>query len=464
MTQELVAQVLALVPAGVEAEVTVVEHHSAVTRFANSYIHQNVADTGTRITLRLHAAGRTVSGSTTLVDPAGVTRLVERLTATAALLPPDPMWAGVAPPQPLDPAAGDGFASVDPATAAATPGERAVVVGAFVESTKGLLAAGYVRTSSVTAAFGNTAGQALRGGFTEASLDGVARAASADSGPADGVARATSRRLTDLDGALLGARAAAKAQATVGAVDLPPDDYEVVLEPQAVGDMLGGLSMYVFNGRAFAERRSFAVPGEAQFDPAVTLADDALAADTFGVPFDGEGTPKRRVDLVRDGVTAAVAHDRRTGREVGVGSTGHSNGAGDTFGPMATHLTITPAGGPVPTEVAGPTLDSDVATLVSGVRRGLLVSDFWYTRVLDPRSAVITGLTRNGVWLIENGEVTTPVRNLRFTQSYPAALAPGQVLGIGAHAHALVERYTGAAHRAPALRLASWHFTGGAGG
>ncbi|GIJ50098.1 peptidase U62 [Virgisporangium aliadipatigenens] len=460
----IVEQVLSLVPAGVEAEVTVVEHASAVTRFANSYIHQNVADTGTRVTLRLHAAGRTASGSTTTVDAAGLARLVERLTATAALLPPDALWAGVAPAGSLDPAARDGFASVDPATAAATPAERAAVVGAFVESAKGLLAAGYVRTSTATATFGNTAGQSLRGGYTEASLDGVARAASTDGGPADGVARATSRRLADLDGGLLGARAAAKAQATIGGVDLPPDDYEVVLEPQAVGDLLSGLSFYVFNGRAFAERRSFARPGEAQFDGALTLVDDALAADTYGVPFDAEGTPKRRTELVRDGVTQGVPHDRRTAREVGAESTGHSNGFGDTFGPMGTHLAITPAGGPAATEATGPVVDSDVAALVAGVRRGLLVTDFWYTRVLDPRSAVITGLTRNGVWLIEDGEVTAPVRNLRFTQSYPAALAPGRVLGIGAHAHALVERYSGAAHRAPALRLASWHFTGGASG
>jgi predicted Zn-dependent protease len=101
---------------------------------------------------------------------------------------------------------------------------------------------------------------------------------------------------------------------------------------------------------------------------------------------------------------------------------------------------------------------------VSGVRRGLLITDFWYTRVLDPRPMVVTGLTRNGVWLIENGEISGPVRNLRFTQSYPEALAPGHLLGMGRHATTQPYAWTFSAHRAPALRLASWRFTGGAQG
>ena len=98
------------------------------------------------------------------------------------------------------------------------------------------------------------------------------------------------------------------------------------------------------------------------------------------------------------------------------------------------------------------------------VSRGLLVTDNWYTRVLDPRTLVVTGLTRNGVWLIESGEITTPVQNLRFTQSYPEGLGPGAVLGVGSHSVALPSDWGGLRHRAPALRLASWQYTGNASG
>jgi predicted Zn-dependent protease len=105
-----------------------------------------------------------------------------------------------------------------------------------------------------------------------------------------------------------------------------------------------------------------------------------------------------------------------------------------------------------------------VAALVAGVRRGLLVTDNWYTRVLDPRTLMVTGLTRNGVWLIENGEVTRPVSNLRFTQAYPGALAPGAVLGVGESAVGLVGVNSRARFAAPALHLAGWNYTGGASG
>ena len=102
--------------------------------------------------------------------------------------------------------------------------------------------------------------------------------------------------------------------------------------------------------------------------------------------------------------------------------------------------------------------------LVAGVERGLLVTDLWYTRVLDQKTLVITGLTRNGVWLIEDGEVTRAVGNLRFTQSYREALAPGAVRAIAAEAVPVPDRHAGDRITVPALHLASWNLTGNASG
>jgi hypothetical protein len=139
------------------------------------------------------------------------------------------------------------------------------------------------------------------------------------------------------------------------------------------------------------------------------------------------------------------------------------------MGPYARHLGLEPAAGTdgVAGEVDGPMADTSVAALVAGVERGILVSDLWYTRMLDPRTLAITGLTRNGVWLIERGEVTTPLRNFRFTQSYAQALMPGNVRGVGATATPVPgDTYSATSPRwsAPALHLASWNFTGGASG
>jgi predicted Zn-dependent protease len=259
----------------------------------------------------------------------------------------------------------------------------------------------------------------------------------------------------------------------VDATELPPGRYEVVLEPTAVHDVLQCLAMYGFNGKMVNERRSFFEPGAAQFDGSVTIVDDAVSTGLVGLPFDSEGTPKRRLELVRDGMSRTPVHDRRTARESGgdTASTGHALTGSGPWGVIAPNLALLPLLGDEstapddePTEVEGVAADSAVARLVAGVRRGLLVTDHWYTRVLDPRTLVMTGLTRNGVWLIENGEVTRPVQNFRFTQSYPEALGPGQVLGIGGHAVTLPSSWEAMSYRAPALHLASWNFTGGASG
>lgn len=437
---------------GAEAEVRVEHRVLALTRFANSYIHQNVAEATTRVRLRLHSGGRTAAASTTLTDRDGLAALVDRTVDAARLGPPDAQWPGLAPAQ--DPPSA---AVVDPAIVAATPADRAALVAAFVDGAGGLLAAGYCRTTHLTAALVNSAGQRVEGATTEVAVDGIAR-----TGSADGVARLASARLDGVDGAVLGARAAAKARAADDPVELPPGRYEVVLEPTAVADVLRSLGAFGFNGKAVAERRSFVAFDEDQFDRSVTMVDDV--AGWVGLPFDAEGTPKRRLVLVEDGVTRAATHDRRTAAECGTASTGHAL-TGGYFGPVPLNLGIVPpAGGAPVTEVDGPAADSAVADLVAGVSRGLLVTDNWYTRVLDPRTLVMTGLTRNGVWLIENGEVTTPVRNLRFTQSYPLALGPGAVLGIGAHAPAQPSTYEPSCYLAPALRLAAWNFTGGASG
>ncbi|MFI7215503.1 TldD/PmbA family protein [Micromonospora maritima] len=464
--QDLAARVVELVRhvagPGAEAEVVVTRTDLALTRFANSFIHQNVAETGTAIQVRLHVDGRTAAGGGNRIDPDGLSALVERTRAAARVAPPDPAWPGLTAPTPTP-----SGPAVDEATAFASADERAARVRAFVDAVEGLEAAGYCRTAYRSGAFANSAGHSAQGRAAEAAMDGIAR-----TGGADGVARHCADRLADLDGGALGARAAAKARAAADPVELPPGRYEVVLEPAAVADLLQNLAWFGFNGKRYAERQSFAEPGAAQFDPAVTLVDDPLHASTL--PFDLEGTPRRALPLVEAGTTRAVAYDRRSGAEAGTASTGHGMPGGSTFGPIPHNLRLLPgasdavdagvAAGPVSAGVTGAVGDPDAAALVAGVRRGLLVSDFWYTRVLDPKQLVVTGLTRNGVWLVEDGVPVRAVRDFRFTESYPRAMGPGRVLGLGRSPVRQPDRVDGSWWEAPALRLSSWNFTGGASG
>jgi predicted Zn-dependent protease len=416
----------------------------ALTRFAGSAIHQNVADERTVVHLQLTVdGGRTASASTTKVRD--LADLVAATLAAARLVPRDPEWPGLGGPAPLVSAG-----CPDAATAEASPADRAAGVAAFIGAAGGLSTAGFLQTASLTAVLLDTAGQHVSGATTSAACDGIARLSGAD-----GVARSMSLRLADLDCAALGARAAAKARAGVDATPVDPGLYPVVLEPAAVTDVVAGLVTGQFNAKAVVDGTSGLRLGEQQFDRAVTLVEDSLAPGAIGLPFDVEGTPVQRTELVRNGVPVGLTTDRRTAAALGRESTGNASDASPTWGPLATDPALSPGTG------------GSIDDLVAGLDRGLLVSDFWYTRVVDPKRSVWTGLTRNGVWLVEGGRVVAPVSTLRFTQSYLEALAPGAVT-VGSDVDPQPARLAGAMGynrvAVPALRLAAWNVTGNATG
>ena len=439
---EVCERVLGLINPDVEAEVTVSTGTESLTRFATGFIHQNVADEARRVHLRVAVDGRVAEATTSQVDDDALGRLVRSALDAAALQPVDPGWPGLAPP-----AEAPAVDHWDDATADAPPARRAERVGAFVKAADGLETAGFCSTEGIQIAFANSAGQRLTGRTSSAQLDGIAR-----TGTSDGSERAASVRLADLDGAAVGAEATRRARDGADATDLEPGTYEVVLSPSCVVNVLAFLAIYGFNGRAVEEGRSFARVGEAQFDPAISVVDDVGHPNAVGVGFDAEGTPKRRHELVSGGLTTGLVHDRRTAKALGAESTGHALPGGGSFGALPANLVLD-AGEAPPEE------------LIGSVGRGLLVTDFWYTRVLDPRTIVVTGLTRNGVWLVEDGRIARPVTNLRFTQSFVDALGPGAVKGVGADQTLVAGATFGfGSYVVPSLHLAAWNFTGGAQG
>ncbi len=426
---------------GADVEVTAREGTSALTRFANGFIHQNVASERHEIDVRVALEGRTASaGLDAVATDAAIEQLVAGVVEAVRLSPLDPEWPGLAAAAPAIEV--DHW---DDATADAAPDVRAAHVAAFVEAAGGLSTAGACATDGLAVAFANSGGQRLAGGWTRASFDAIARTASSDAS-----ARSASTSVGDLDGAALGAAAAEKARSAAEPTDLEPGRYECVIEPQCVADLLGFLLRHGFNGRAVNDGTSFVRLGQPQFDDAVTLVDDVGHPRTLGVAFDDEGTPRRRMVLVDRGVTSGVLQSRRTAARAGTESTGHAGIVFGEPGAYGSNVVLEPGTG-------------STADLVAAMRRGLLVTDFWYTRILDPRTQVVTGLTRNGVWLVEDGRIVRPVRNLRFTQSYLEALAPGNVLGVGGDV-ALVPGTWDGSLLVPSLHLAAWNVTGNARG
>ena len=430
-----------------EAQVTAQLGRPALTRFANSFIHQNVGEAGVSVNLKVALPdGRVATASTTRADDAGLEALVETTLAAAGLRPVDPDWPGLASPAPVPEV--DHY---DPATEAATPDERARRVRAFVNAGPGLRAAGYCDTDGATLAFANSAGQRAEGRSTRATIDGIHQ-----TDDSAGSGHATAARLGDLDATGVGAAAADRALRGQAAVDIEPGEYEVVLEPECVATILIFLAFYGFNAKQVIEGQSGIRLGETQFDRAVSIWDDATAPEALGVAFDADGTPKHRLELVRAGVSNALAHDRRTARRMGgTESTGHAVPESDAYGPITSNLFLGPADS---------AFGAETSDLIAATRRGLLVTTFNYCRILDPKTQVVTGLTRNGTFIIEDGKVRGAVKNLRFTQSFLEALAPGNVLGISREARFADSEFGAGLVHCPALRLGSWRFTGGARG
>jgi predicted Zn-dependent protease len=162
------------------------------------------------------------------------------------------------------------------------------------------------------------------------------------------------------------------------------------------------------------------------------------------LPFDFEGTPKRRTDLVQEGVAVTGVHDRRSGTQAGVESTGHALPPPNTEGAFPLNLFMRPG-------------DAGAEDMVRATQRGLLVTRFHYSNIVHPREAVITGMTRDGTWLIEDGEVKHPVKNFRFTQSILEALRDVEAVGRDTE---LASEFFFSASRVPGLRITAFNFTG----
>jgi predicted Zn-dependent protease len=419
-----------------EVEAWASHRWGGLTRFARSSIHQHVESEDTTVSVRAVVGGRVGVGSTNTATPAGAEAAARRALEAALRTPPEPDFPGLAGPS-TPPAVTGRY---DEATAGARPDQRAAAVAALLATLRpGQEGAGAVATSADERALVTSRGARLYGAWTRAEGSTVVMG-----GGASGHAEDAASALAALDPADLGERAATTCAAAVDPGDATPGDHEVVLLPSAVATLLDFLAFTAFNGKAFHEGRSAFSGrlGEQVAAPIVTIADDVLGPGAIGLPWDHEGTPTQRVELIRRGVASAVVHDRASGAATGSASTGHGLPAPGTWGPMPLHMVLEPG-------------DASVDDLIAGVDEGLLVTRFWYTRVVHPIRTLVTGMTRDGTFRIEGGERAGPVRNLRYNQSILEALATCD--GIGAVLRSCCDE--GGDTRVPAIRLRSFRFS-----
>jgi PmbA protein len=400
--------VLAQAPAASEAEVTVVESATALTRYANGGIHQNVADRTLRLRLRLVRDGRSGVAETQVAGEGATPALVEAAETIRAHSPKgDPV-------HPIAPDGGDdtehGYSA---AIEAVTPEERADRVGVICAAAdkRGQKAFGTCEEAVTAVAMVSTTGLRRVARRSQAELIAVCRG---EDGSAYGARFAADPGA--LDAAELAAEVTERCAHNQGAGPTDPGVYEVVLSPYAVAEMLEYLGLIGLGGLAMLEQRSFMRLGERMMSDVVTITDDVRRPEVAPLPFDGEGATTRPVTIIDRGTCTAVVHDSVTAARAHVPTTGHSFAQPNSEGPLPHYLCLD----------AG---TSDSESMIGACARGLLITRFWYVRPVHPLRTIITGMTRDGTFLIENGRITRPVRDLRFTQSIVDAFADVRSIG-----------------------------------
>jgi PmbA protein len=426
------------VPGADGVEVLLMHEWGGLTRFAKSSIHQSTSREDTGIRVRVVTGGRVGVAATNDFSKEGAQRVAMSALDLARVAGPDPEFPGLAPPAPVP-----DVQHFDQPTADVSPEQRAEGVAALVATLdSGFQAAGALDTMAAEIAVATSEGQFCYCPSTHSSLTTVVSGGESGAGAAESAAW----RFDEIDPAGVGVRAHRKARDSQAPRDMGPGRYEVVLEPLAVTTLVSFLAFVGFGGRMIAEGRSpfSGKEGQRVAGDNITIFDDAQSPLTVGMPFDFEGTPKRRVDLIDKGMFRSGVHDRRSARLAGSESTGHALPPPNPEGAFPLNLFLEPG-------------DAALEDMIAATDRGLLVTRFHYSNVVHPIETTITGMTRDGTWLIEHGELAHPVKNLRFTQSILEALSNVDLIGSDTE---LASELFFAASRVPALKISGFNFSG----
>jgi PmbA protein len=392
-----------------DAEVHVDEVLDDLTRFANNAIHQNVSENGITVSIRTVAEGRTARVTTNRLDENSLRAAVESALSLAASQPADKQLLMLPGKQRYR-----GVQRFSKKTAAVTPEERARAVRRACDLAvqRGQVAAGIFSTGQSQTVMGNSRGLLAAYRETHAEFSITMQEA-----PAASWAKANAGDVRQLGPQQLAARASEKAHLAVDAKEIPTGKYAVILEPAAALDLVGFL-FYDFAATAVADKRSCLNErmGKPLFGKNITIVDDVYHPLQLGAPYDGEGIPRQKVLLVDRGVPKNLVYSRRAAKDARKSATGHGFMLPNEYGEAPMNLVF--SGG-----------DSSLEKMIASTDRGLLVTRIWYIREVDPYEKIMTGMTRDGLFLVEKGKVTSAVRNFRFNQSILEALRNVEMLG-----------------------------------
>jgi PmbA protein len=426
--------------AGDETQVTFMAHDEALTRFANNIIHQNVSESNGTVTITAVMGKRTGMATTNDLSDDGLSEAAKRALSHAHSRQEDPKFPGLSEPRTIQP-----VQAYDDETAECDPEVRAESVGQICTAAKAnnLTAYGAFSTSAAEVAVANSRGVMAYHAGTRASLQTTI---AGDNGSS--MAAISNWRVSQVDSNEIGKEAIDRTLRAQNPRPLEPGAYDVVLGPYAVMDIVSNLNWTGVGARSVQEGGSWMIGrmGKRVMSPLISIRDDGFDLAGAPLPFDFEGMPRQKMTIVDKGIVRGPVYDRYTAAIDGVETTGHASPPNMPWigGPFALHLFMEPG-------------DSSIEEMIRSTGRGLYINSFWYTRTVHPRDCVTTGMTRDGVWLVEDGELSHPVKNLRFTQSYIDALA--NVVSVGRIRRTQISEM-GSSFCVPSLKITDFNFTG----
>ncbi len=407
--QRLCERLLGYVKKG-EAEVLLHWRDDALTRFACNQIQQHINRRSLDLTLRVLHDGRVGKASTNMTDDESLKACARAAEEMLPHMPQDPEQLPL--PEPQDYRQQNPYDGETHAFGPAMRAER--VAPAFARAEKeGVEVAGILSVGASCVSIANSKGLFAYHLRTDASFRTTVLTETSAGWAAD-----TSHKVADINFDEVVERAFRKALESQNPRDVEPGEYDVVLEPEAVGELLSYMGWAGFGGLAFLEGRSFISGkiGQKVMDEKVTIHDDAYHPLAAGMPFDFEGMPRKSVTLIEKGIARAVVHSRKTAKKAGTQTTGHALPEPNAYGPIPLN----------PLLEAG---DSSLEEMIEKTERGILVTQFHYTNLMEPMRLTMTGITRNGTFMIENGRIAYPVKNLRFTESLVKAFSSVEMVG-----------------------------------
>jgi PmbA protein len=386
-----------------QTEAILLTEDSSLTRFAGSAVHQHVAERNQTVILRVVLGKKIAVVTTNIFLPSSLKKSLQKAVSLAKVQQPNEEFISLPEPKSIPE-----IETFSKKMNSLTPNQKVKVIKTLLRRVKEKRGkgSGAFSEGEVELAVVNSLGVETYQKFSDLFLHLIV-----ENDKSSGYASFVARDPDQLDVDAL-AEEALRKTSKEEPIQIEPGEYEVILEPYAVSELLSFLGYLGFHALAVQEGRSFFSNrfGEKMVDEKVTIYDDGLDPEGLQVPFDFEGIPKKKVTFFDRGVAKEVTYDSFTAGREGRDSTGHGLIAPNTAGPIPINLFM--KGG-----------ESSLEEMVKSVRRGIYVTRFHYTNVVEPMKTVITGMTRDGTFLIEEGEVKRPIKNLRFTESILKALS-----------------------------------------